>query len=476
MDTSLNNDIGSYQNLIVKYPELSAKNLYLKKILLIFYVVLFSIFLLFFLFKEVVTALILLIGSILLLALMLFKIFLTIIGLGIKKERIYCDIGDNTLPVYSILVPLYKEEKVIKYLLRALNKIDYPKANLEIFLLIEEDDHATFKAVLKQKLNEKFKIIIIPFSQPRTKPKACNYGLKYVTGKYVVIYDAEDVPEPTQLKKVVASFESLSDDFVCIQAKLNYFNREENAITKCFSVEYSNWFEFMLPALRRLNLIIPLGGTSNHFKTKKLKEIGAWDDYNVTEDAEIGIRLSLLGYKVALLNSTTYEESPMTFKNWIKQRTRWIKGYLQTYIIFLVNKKKYFKNLSFFQILGFHMFIGLPAFTYFFTPFLGAIFVLSYFEIIKILGSIKYILLFSQIVFVIGIFCSVFITINSVIYHKWYNIIEVIFLFFFYHILHSLASYRAIYQLFSKTYYWEKTEHGATNPRFYKKFFRKSKK
>ncbi|CAF1580414.1 unnamed protein product [Didymodactylos carnosus] len=178
-------------------------------------------------------------------------------------------------------------------------------------------------------------LIKVPFSLPRTKPKALNYAMQYCKGKYVVIYDAEDRPAFDQLLKAVIEFDRLPEEYVCLQAKLTFYNENENLLTKLFNIEYCIWFEYLLTGLSLMSLPVLLGGTSNHFKLDILQKVGFWDAYNVTEDADLGIRLSSFNYKVWILDSYTYEESPIDIMSWINQRSRWIKGFLQTFLVFL---------------------------------------------------------------------------------------------------------------------------------------------
>lgn len=240
----------------------------------------------------------------------------------------------STMPIYTILVPMYREKSdTIEGIISAIRKLEYPKSKLDIKLIVEEDDKDTIEIIKSLKPENIFEIIKVPYSLPRTKPKACNYALNYTRGKYVTIYDAEDRPEPLQLLKAVSKFRESPPDIVCVQARLNYYNRKENFLTKMFSLEYSSWFNFMLPGLELFRIPIPLGGTSNHFPVKILKELYAWDPYNVTEDADLGLRIAQSGYRTAMIDSITLEESPVKLHNWINQRTRWIKGYMQTFIV-----------------------------------------------------------------------------------------------------------------------------------------------
>ena len=248
------------------------------------------------------------------LANVVFKTILAIAGARNEIEQpISTDeleaLKDDNLPIYSILVPVYNEPEVVGHLIEALKKIDYPQHRLDVMLLLEEGDNVTLEAAKAAKPSANWRFIIVPNAQPRTKPKACNFGLFFARGKYLVIYDAEDVPESTQLKAAVLAFAKAPPEYVCFQAALNYFNASENFLTRMFTLEYSYWFDYLIPGLRSFGTPIPLGGTSNHFDTEKLRGLGGWDPFNTTEDADLGIRAAAQGYRVGFINSTTYEEA-----------------------------------------------------------------------------------------------------------------------------------------------------------------------
>ena len=216
----------------------------------------------------------------------------------------------------------------------------------------------------KYALPKYFELIIVPHSLPRTKAKACNYAMCFAKGKYVVIYDADDKPDRLQLKKALIEFDKGDDKLACVQARLNYYNSNYNLLTKFFSLEYVHWFYYLLPGLEKMHMPIPLGGSSNHFLVKALKKAFLWDAYNITEDADLGLRLAHMGYKTKVIDSETLEESPTNVFAWIKQRARWIKGYMQTYVVCS-------KNMTGFrQILLLNLFVGSTAFIFFTTPFL----------------------------------------------------------------------------------------------------------
>ncbi|HEX3947535.1 MAG TPA: glycosyltransferase [Acidimicrobiales bacterium] len=244
-------------------------------------------------------------------------------------------IPDDELPIYTVLVPAFNEPDVVGQLLRNLGDLDYPEDRLDIKLLLEADDDVTVSAAHQamDELDLPVDVLLVPPADPRTKPKACNFGLHFARGELVTIYDAEDRPEPLQLRRAVAAFRRVLPEVVCIQAKLAYHNDRQNLLTGWFASEYDQWFGYTLPGLMRTRSPIPLGGTSNHLRRELLSSLGGWDPFNVTEDADLGLRLARLGYRTAVLDSVTLEEANSDPINWLRQRSRWYKGYLQTFLV-----------------------------------------------------------------------------------------------------------------------------------------------
>jgi len=272
-------------------------------------------------------------------------------------------------PHYVVLVPMYHEGAVLPGLIAALTALDYPKDRLEVRLLIEEDDEETLEAARRLELRPPFVVYPIPFSKPRTKPKACNVGLADTTADYLVIYDAEDRPEPDQLKKAVRAFAAVPEHVACIQAKLSFYNPDQNFLTRCFTAEYATWFDLCLPGLDCLKAPIPLGGTSNHFRLPVLKQVGGWDEYNVTEDCDLGLRLFAGGWQTRILDSTTWEQACPSLRYWISQRSRWVKGYIQTYLVHLRSPLRLWRTLGCTNGIHFHLLIGGTPLCQLISPF-----------------------------------------------------------------------------------------------------------
>lgn len=236
-------------------------------------------------------------------------------------------------PTYTVLVPLYKERNVARNILVALGKLDYPVEKLDVKFLLEADDPDTLAAITAAGIPSYAEVVVVPAGQPKTKPRACNHGLDRARGEFLVIFDAEDRPEPDQLKQAVLAFRDSEEHIVCLQAQLAYHNHRQNLLTRWFALEYNVWFRRYLDGLVALGVPIPLGGTSNHFRTRVLRDIGGWDPFNVTEDCDLGVRLYMAGHHTRTLDSTTWEEANSRVGNWIRQRSRWLKGYLITHLV-----------------------------------------------------------------------------------------------------------------------------------------------
>jgi cellulose synthase/poly-beta-1,6-N-acetylglucosamine synthase-like glycosyltransferase len=240
-------------------------------------------------------------------------------------------------PVYTVLVPLHREADVVADLAEALMGLDYPRDRLDIKLILEADDFATNAAAEALVLPPCFEILRVPRGEPRTKPRALNFALAFARGDYVVIYDAEDRPAPDQLLAALDAFDAGDARLACVQAPLTWYNARETWLTRQFALEYAALFHVVLPALARWGWPFPLGGTSNHFRRDALEHAGGWDPYNVTEDADLGFRLAELGYTSTVISTGTSEESVTTLAPWTRQRSRWIKGFLQTLLVRLAN-------------------------------------------------------------------------------------------------------------------------------------------
>lgn len=250
------------------------------------------------------------------------------------------------LPVYTILVALYREADIVPDLLVALGRIVWPRDKLEIKLVCEADDDATLRALETQNLRPSIEIVRVPPSAPRTKPKALAYALQLASGEFVALYDAEDRPHPLQLVEAWQRF-SLSDcSLACVQAPLVISNWNRGILARMFAFEYAAVFRGLLPWLSSCGLMFPLGGTSNHFRRSALNHVGAWDPYNVTEDADLGLKLHRFGYSTATITRPTFEDAPDDLSIWVRQRTRWFKGWLQTWLVHMRDPVRFAREMG----------------------------------------------------------------------------------------------------------------------------------
>jgi len=368
-------------------------------------------------------------------------------------------------PRYTILCPLYREAEVVPQFVRAMKALDYPVEKLQILLLTEKDDTLTRQAINALYLPSHFQIITVPDGQPRTKPRACNYGLLEARGSYVVIFDAEDIPDRLQLKKAVLAFANTGPNTACVQAKLNFYNTQQNILTRWFTAEYSTWFDMTLPGLQALNVALPLGGTSNHFRTDVLRTVGAWDPFNVTEDCDLGLRLARHGMKTVMLDSTTLEEANPDAKNWMRQRSRWVKGYMQTYLVYMRHPLEYFRKGQIRQFLSLQFIIGGKTAILLINPLMWMLLVV--YILFHTFVSKAYHTLYPMPVLYMGTLCLIFGNILYTYAHLigcmkcgHYKLVKSTLLMPIYWAMASGAAYIALYQLVFRPHYWEKTLHG----------------
>ncbi len=265
---------------------------------------------------------------------------------------------DAQLPVYSVLIALHAEVPVVPQLVGAMRALDYPTGKLDIIFALEAHDEATQTALLATSLPPHMRLVIVPAGLPRTKPRALCYALTFAHGDYIVVYDAEDLPDPGQLRRAHAMFESGSPNLGCLQASLAINNAHQSWLTTQFAIEYTALFDTILPAFAHHNLPVPLGGTSNHFRRQALDAAGGWDPWNVTEDADLGLRLARFGWHVGILPSTTWEEAPAQPRPWFAQRTRWQKGWLQTYFVHMRDPVRLWRELGAKSFVWFQVVLG----------------------------------------------------------------------------------------------------------------------
>jgi cellulose synthase/poly-beta-1,6-N-acetylglucosamine synthase-like glycosyltransferase len=392
------------------------------------------------------------------------------------------EVKNEELPVYTVLVPVYHEATVLPNVMRNLYRMDYPKDKLDVKILMEEKDEETMSEAKKlglfgepttrvegipaedyREFLKVFEPVVIPVADITKKPRACNYGLLRAKGKYCVIFDAEDNPDEDQLKKAAVAFSNLPEDVVCLQSKLNFYNADENVLSGWFSIEYSYWYDYYLEGLDRVDVPIPLGGTSNHFRVSQLRDLGGWAPYNVTEDADIGIRLSRRKLRTAMLDCYTYEEATIKLGSWIRQRSRWYKGHTQTYLVHMRHPVKLLQDLGWRKFLLFQFTFGGGIYMPLINPFLWIITAVSLFAPWAFgslfLLPIQSICLFNLIV---GNLSFLFLYLWVCVKQRRYHFVPLAVAMPLYWVLISVAAWRGLWQLMTRPFYWEKTLHGVS--------------
>ena len=366
------------------------------------------------------------------------------------------------LPVVSIVVALYRESSIAARLVKRLSRLDYPRDLLDIILVVEAEDEITRRALMRADLPGWMRIVVTPAGRVKTKPRALNFGLTQCKGSVVGVYDAEDAPEPDQIRKVVARFAQRGPEVACLQGALDFYNPTKNWLARCFTVEYAGWFRVVLPGLERLGLPLPLGGTTLFFRRDVLERLGGWDAYNVTEDADLGMRLARHGYRTEILPTTTLEEANCRTLPWVKQRSRWIKGYMMTYITHMRDPAALYRELGPRGFAGFQiLFLGslsqallAPLLWSLWTFFLGLGHPLS--------GLVPAQMMVALTAFFMG--CEVVNIAIGVLGLKrsgqnlsWFWV-PTLALYF---PLQAFAAYKALWEMLHKPFYWDKTSHGA---------------
>lgn len=366
-------------------------------------------------------------------------------------------------PVYSVFVALYREAAVVPQLVATLNRIEWPAACLDIKLICEADDKETLDALTAAQLGPHYEVVKVPPGQPRTKPKALSYALGAARGDYLVIYDAEDRIDPLQLEEAWRTFETGPPDIVCLQAPLIITNVRENWLSALFAVEYAGLFRVLLPRLAAARLPMPLGGTSNHFRRRVLQEVGGWDPYNVTEDADLGLRLYRRGYRCGVISRPTYEEAPAEIGAWLGQRTRWFKGWLQTWLVLMRHPRQLIREMGLGPSLVFQVLVGGLILSSLAHPL-----ILFYLGLIAwrllvqqaTVGALDFTLFTLDIVNIAGSY-AVFIALGRIgmtlqerlaVGPHW-------MLTPLYWLLISRAAWRALIELHSNPFFWNKTVH-----------------
>ena len=378
-------------------------------------------------------------------------------------ERPKLGLPPPNAPPFSVLVALYKEAEVVPHLLAALDRLVWPRERLEIKLVCEADDAATLAAIRAHALPAHMEVVEVPPGHPRTKPKALAYALPMTGGEFVALYDAEDRPHPMQLVEAWQRFRSRGPDLAVVQAPLEISNRHAGMIARMFAFEYAGLFRGLLPWLSSRNLVLPLGGTSNHFRRAALDQVGGWDPFNVTEDADLGVRLARFGYRAETISCPTYEPAPTRFGVWLPQRTRWFKGWSQTWLVHMRAPRRLAADLGWRSFLVAQvLFAGMLA-SVMLHPLLLATFAMIVVDLVthtEPIGTARSLLL---LVDVVNIGCGY----ASFLLLGWQTLNrreragfwKVVLATPLYWAMMSVAGWRAVWQLWRRPHFWEKTPH-----------------
>lgn len=365
------------------------------------------------------------------------------------------------LPVVSVMVALYKEAGIAPRLVRRLGRLDYPRELLDILLVVEEDDRVTRRALAGADLPGWMRIVVVPDGGLKTKPRALNHALSACRGSIVGIYDAEDAPAPDQISRIVERFHARPEQVACLQGVLDFYNPHTNWLSRCFTIDYAMWFRIILPGLQRLGLAIPLGGTTVFFRRHVLERLGAWDAHNVTEDADLGMRLARHGYRTEVIATTTMEEANCRTIPWIRQRSRWLKGYMMTYAVHMRDPRLLRRQLGWWQFAGFQVFFLTTLSQFLLAPILWSFWIVPMGLPHPVVDHMPPALQLA----VFGTFLvteAVLITVGVLALRRTPNRVNPLWVptLHLYFPLGALASYKAAWELMTRPFWWDKTHHG----------------
>ena len=368
---------------------------------------------------------------------------------------------DTIDPTVSLIVALYREGDIAGRLVRRLARLDYPEELLDVILAVEAGDSTTLDALTRAELPPWMRIIVVPEGEVKTKPRALNHALDQARGAIIGVYDAEDAPEPDQIRKVVAQFQRCGPDVACLQGVLDYYNPRTNWLSRCFTIEYAGWFRLILPGIARMGLVVPLGGTTLFFRRAALEQLGGWDAHNVTEDADLGIRLVRHGYRTQLVDTVTGEEANCRAIPWVKQRSRWIKGYMMTWAVHMRDPVLLWRQLGPRAFLGFQvMFLGTIA-QFLLAPLLWSFMLVPFGMHHPLLAVLPAWAVWTMAgIFTLSELANLTIGIagNRRTRHGlspwWVPTLKL------YYPLASVAAYKALLELVTRPFYWDKTAHG----------------
>ncbi|MEZ5787432.1 MAG: glycosyltransferase family 2 protein [Xanthobacteraceae bacterium] len=369
----------------------------------------------------------------------------------------------DSLPVWTIIIALYREAQAMRGLIASLDSLDWPPEKLDIKFVLERDDHETRAVLQRLSLRRPYDVLVAPDIGPRTKPKALNAALPFARGAFVTVFDAEDRPEPDQLRHAYESFLAHDDRLACVQARLTIDNTGDGWLTAMFTAEYAGLFDVLLPALARRHLPLPLGGSSNHFRTAALRAAGGWDPHNLTEDADLGMRLARLGYRSAVIASSTYEEAPARLLPWLRQRRRWFQGWMQTWLVHMRAPARVFRELGPSGFITLQLVVGGTVLAALIHPLFLAAFALD-----AVSGGVldeqglagMLMAALCGTTFAGGYLTSVLLGAIGLARRRLMSSAWVLLLVPVHWLLLSLAAWQAAIKLVRDPYRWDKTEHG----------------
>ncbi len=365
-------------------------------------------------------------------------------------------------PCVSIMVPLYKEREIAGALIQRLQRLTYPKALLDVILVLEESDDVTRETVAKVDLPSWIRTVEVPeLNGLTTKPRAMNYALDFCRGDILGVWDAEDAPQPDQIERVVEHFTQAAPDVVCLQGVLDYYNPRTNWRSRCFAIEYNSWFRVILQGIARLGLVVPLGGTTFFFRRDKLVELGGWDAHNVTEDADLGVRLSRAGYRTEMVDTTTYEEANFRAWPWVKQRSRWLKGFMVTYLVHMRSPLKLYRDLGLIKFAGVQAFFLGTLGQFLLAPVLW-VFWLSTLGVSNPMLTILPPSLITPflVLFIVTEATNIAVGMLAVAARERRFLLPWVPTMGLYFPLGVVAAYKALWELVFNPFFWDKTQHG----------------
>lgn len=365
------------------------------------------------------------------------------------------------LPTVSIMVALFKEGSIAPRLIRRLDRLDYPRDLLDVLLVVEEEDSLTRNALKTVDIPPWMRVVVVPDGPLKTKPRALNFGLDLCRGSIIGVYDAEDAPEPAQIRKVVDRFYQRGADVACLQGMLDFYNPKTNWLSRCFTMEYAAWFRIILPGLQKLGLAIPLGGTTLFFRRAALEELGGWDSHNVTEDADLGMRLARHGYRAEILETVTEEEANCRALPWVKQRSRWLKGYMMTWAVHMRDPALLWRQLGPRKFFGFQILFLCTLSQFLLAPVLWSFWLVPLGVPHPLAAALPPMVMLG----LMGLYLLtevVNLTVNVMGLRRTKHNLSMLWVptLHFYFPLGALASYKAAWEMLTKPFYWDKTSHG----------------